>query len=636
MRLVRVIFALFALAAPSLAFAQATILQGGPWAQGRVPMYVGNGFSQPTVQDSGPAGGGGAGVGLSELGITARGNGSTSAPPYVGQGTGPLGTLGCFYDGPTTGAYHYLCFSPNAQGGPLIAAGAGGGAAALPLQCIVNGVSTGCLGSGGATLTNGSTVIAGGATNGLLYDNANVLGVLSSGNNGVLVTSSGGVPSISTTLPNALTIPNPNITGTIGSGLIIPNMFGTGLATFGTQSTWPAASPYNFLLASTIDVVDVRGVGALVTASRTSDNTGAVSPQDVEYGCLIVNDNPSASVASWCQYEQGVKLASLPAAQMLIHEISSDNFGAVAVVDPYTPNPADNLEALRITAGIGVSTSRTNSPVALHIAPNPMAFEEGIVFDHGALDQTAGRLGPAIQMGTNQEIVWFSAAGTKAVEIYETPNSGFAQLNIDVPTNGGIQFRVNGANIVSAGPTAFFPNVDNQTGLGGSGFGWSALFAHAITDQAFSTAGVVENSSAGLFSTAATVSGALGGTGVVNTGKTVTLGGNLTTSGAFATTLTATNTTNSTLPAGTHTLGGLDVAQTWSALQTYSALVNLAPITIATLLAITCNSASEGDVAFVKDTVGSAAATFHLTVAGAGATTVNSLASCNGSTWQYD
>jgi len=44
------------------------------------------------------------------------------------------------------------------------------------------------------------------------------------------------------------------------------------------------------------------------------------------------------------------------------------------------------------------------------------------------------------------------------------------------------------------------------------------------------------------------IDGQYGGTGVANTGKTVTLGGNLTTSGAFATTLTATATTTVTLP----------------------------------------------------------------------------------------
>jgi len=44
------------------------------------------------------------------------------------------------------------------------------------------------------------------------------------------------------------------------------------------------------------------------------------------------------------------------------------------------------------------------------------------------------------------------------------------------------------------------------------------------------------------------VTGQYGGTGVANTGKTITLGGNFTTSGAFATTLTVTNTTTVTLP----------------------------------------------------------------------------------------
>jgi hypothetical protein len=44
------------------------------------------------------------------------------------------------------------------------------------------------------------------------------------------------------------------------------------------------------------------------------------------------------------------------------------------------------------------------------------------------------------------------------------------------------------------------------------------------------------------------IAGQYGGTGVANTGKTITLGGNLTTSGAFTTTLTATAATTLTLP----------------------------------------------------------------------------------------
>lgn len=48
--------------------------------------------------------------------------------------------------------------------------------------------------------------------------------------------------------------------------------------------------------------------------------------------------------------------------------------------------------------------------------------------------------------------------------------------------------------------------------------------------------------------------GANGGTGIANTSKTITLGGNLTTAGAFNTTLTVTADSNATLPAGTKTL----------------------------------------------------------------------------------
>jgi hypothetical protein len=57
------------------------------------------------------------------------------------------------------------------------------------------------------------------------------------------------------------------------------------------------------------------------------------------------------------------------------------------------------------------------------------------------------------------------------------------------------------------------------------------------------------------------VAGQYGGTGVNNSGKTITLGGNLTTSGAFATTLTATATTSVTLPT-TGTLATLAGAET--------------------------------------------------------------------------
>jgi hypothetical protein len=124
--------------APSIVFAQSAILQAGPVVPGHVPMYI-NGYSQqPIATDSGPAAGGPPGTGLGELGLTARGTGT---PPYANAGTGPFGTNFCDYDAPTTNAtgYHYICWSPNALGGGLIAYGAGGLATAEALQISVNG-----------------------------------------------------------------------------------------------------------------------------------------------------------------------------------------------------------------------------------------------------------------------------------------------------------------------------------------------------------------------------------------------------------------------------------------------------------------------------------------------------------------
>jgi len=62
---------------------------------------------------------------------------------------------------------------------------------------------------------------------------------------------------------------------------------------------------------------------------------------------------------------------------------------------------------------------------------------------------------------------------------------------------------------------------------------------------------------------AGVIAGQYGGTGVNNTSKTITLGGNLTTSGAFALTLTQTATTNVTLPT-TGTLATLAGTETFT------------------------------------------------------------------------
>lgn len=73
------------------------------------------------------------------------------------------------------------------------------------------------------------------------------------------------------------------------------------------------------------------------------------------------------------------------------------------------------------------------------------------------------------------------------------------------------------------------------------------------------------------------IAGQYGGTGVANTGKTITLGGNLTMSGAFAATFTLSNTTSVTFPIG-GTLASLSTAETFTAQQSF--VMNGNPVVI--------------------------------------------------------
>jgi hypothetical protein len=77
------------------------------------------------------------------------------------------------------------------------------------------------------------------------------------------------------------------------------------------------------------------------------------------------------------------------------------------------------------------------------------------------------------------------------------------------------------------------------------------------------------------------VAGQYGGTGVANTGKTITLGGNFTTSGAFTTTLTVGANTNVTLPS-TGTLATLAGTETFTNKTLTSPTVNTPVLTLAT------------------------------------------------------
>ena len=116
------------------------------------------------------------------------------------------------------------------------------------------------------------------------------------------------------------------------------------------------------------------------------------------------------------------------------------------------------------------------------------------------------------------------------------------------------------------------------------------------------------------------IAGAYGGTGVANTGKTITLGGNLTTSGAYALTLTLSNTTSVTLPTS-GTLATLAGTETFTNKTLTSPTINGGTATGLTGLAVRDTSAAyDVTIAAVSSTALTAGRTLTLDMVNAART----------------
>jgi hypothetical protein len=153
-------------------------------------------------------------------------------------------------------------------------------------------------------------------------------------------------------------------------------------------------------------------------------------------------------------------------------------------------------------------------------------------------DIVAGDLVYVLSGTTNGTTQWIETATGTAT----TPVKG-----IKIGTDSITFTQFSGANATTAG--AGLIATGNVFNVGaGSGITVAADTVAFDTTAALNTAITgVGTLTSGTWN-AGIVAGQYGGTGVANTGKTITLGGNLTTSGAFATTLTATAATNVTLP----------------------------------------------------------------------------------------
>jgi hypothetical protein len=323
---------------PGLAAAQGVLLQGGPTTDGHAPMYVGNQSpgSQTVVQDSGPASGGGTGLGLAELLLVARGTGT---PPYVAQGTGPFGSNACDYDAPTSNptGYHYFCFGPNTSlGGPSIIVGYGGGASPLPFTIDVNGINYPFPASL-SELIIGTTPVVGGSNGNCLTISGAVVGQQACGTSSITqltgdVTALGPGSAAAT-----LATVNMNA-GTFGSASFVPTITvnGKGLVTAVTNAaiSIPGTQLTGTILASNIITSSLTAVGTLGTGVWQA---GVIAPA---YGGTGANNGASTLTlaASLATTGSGAESLAFPTASGFTYtfQASSDTIVGRATTDTLT------------------------------------------------------------------------------------------------------------------------------------------------------------------------------------------------------------------------------------------------------------------------------------------------------------
>lgn len=115
-----------------------------------------------------------------------------------------------------------VLFNRSVSSGLVVGASPVIGSCTTGFNLYNNAGILGCQASGGSSgLTVGTTTVAAGVTQQILYDNAGLLAELTKANSSVLISSGAGVPSWATTLPASLTAPNLTVTGSlVATGLV--------------------------------------------------------------------------------------------------------------------------------------------------------------------------------------------------------------------------------------------------------------------------------------------------------------------------------------------------------------------------------------------------------------------------------
>ena len=206
--------------------------------------------------------------------------------------------------------------------------------------------------------------------------------------------------------------------------------------------------------AVTVYSISNNGGYAGAFAARTSDSPFSTPHNMITDLCVMVHDNQTVAHNSWCQYIVGEFTASAVATSEHMNvENSLINLGAVAIEDPFTPNPNSTTENLRLDSGNGPASNDVSA--ALTILANGGKYAAGIIIGNGALDSALNTNPPWIEIpaGANgPSMEWFSAAATPNWSLYSTDTGSVLKGIVLAPA--GIEYTVSGSPVYDYGTTS--------------------------------------------------------------------------------------------------------------------------------------------------------------------------------------
>ncbi|MDB5584808.1 MAG: hypothetical protein JWR80_9984 [Bradyrhizobium sp.] len=199
----------------------------------------------------------------------------------------------------------------------------------------------------------GTTTIASGTTNGLLYNNAGTLGNIATAANGVLGTSAGGVPSVSTTLPSGLSIPAPTITGSFTATGLVTNAALANPSTTVNGQVCTLGSTCTISASAGSITVGTTNVASGTTTRVLYDNAGVLGEYSITgTGNVVMSAAPTLT---------GIPVLGAPTATSLALGGATIGANALAVTGTSLFNSGSTFGAAITYGGVTLSNAVTGT-----------------------------------------------------------------------------------------------------------------------------------------------------------------------------------------------------------------------------------------------------------------------------------